>query len=354
MVDIIVIVADSDVERMTMHNEALSFLLLEQGRKTEALSITDHTGGGAVNTAIAFQRLGHKAQTLVKIGDDADGARLRDRLHEEHVDASSIVLTRELPTGRAVMVSSHNKDSTIFTQRGSNTLLVPEDLREAAFQGLDLVYITSLSNKSADCFPHIVRMAKDAGARVAVNPGIRQLTSRSDAFFETLSSLDYLSINRVEASALVPMLSARVTLGQDDRVPDQATPTLWRIGLEFGGFTMPLRIFFRAMRDLGIANTVVTDGGKGAYLSTPENVLFCSALDVPVQGTVGAGDSFSATLASGITSGLPPRDAIMRATVNASSVVQHIDAQAGLMTPAEMDATLARVEGEFEILEFDY
>ena len=116
---------------------------------------------------------------------------------------------------------------------------------------------------------------------------------------------------------------------------------------------MPMRTFFKAMRDLGIANTVVTDGGKGAYLSTPDKVLFCSALDVPVQGTVGAGDSFSATLASGIASGLPPRDAIMRATANASSVVQHIDAQAGLMTPAEMDATLARVEEDFEILEFD-
>ena len=35
MVYNIVLVADGDVERMTMHNDASSFLLMEQGRKIE-------------------------------------------------------------------------------------------------------------------------------------------------------------------------------------------------------------------------------------------------------------------------------------------------------------------------------
>ena len=47
MVDIIVLVASRSVERVNTHNATSSFLLLEQGRKIEAESITPHVGGYA-------------------------------------------------------------------------------------------------------------------------------------------------------------------------------------------------------------------------------------------------------------------------------------------------------------------
>ena len=39
-IDIIALIADDDVERMTMHNATSSFLLLEQGKKVDASSIS--------------------------------------------------------------------------------------------------------------------------------------------------------------------------------------------------------------------------------------------------------------------------------------------------------------------------
>jgi hypothetical protein len=47
-----VLVADRNVERMTMHN-ATSSLLLKLGGKTQAECISTHVGGGAVNAAVA-------------------------------------------------------------------------------------------------------------------------------------------------------------------------------------------------------------------------------------------------------------------------------------------------------------
>ena len=182
MVDIIVLVDSSDVERMTMTNATSSFLLLEQGRKIESESITTHIGGGAVNAAVSMIRLGLEATTLIKIGEDRYSGRILERLTEENVNQTAVLRTTDAPTGTAVMVSSHDRNATIFTQRGANTLLRPDDLNPAMFEGQDLVYVTNLSNQSADCFPLVVAAGANAGAYVAVNPGIRQLSSRTAAF----------------------------------------------------------------------------------------------------------------------------------------------------------------------------
>ena len=80
MIDIIVLVENRNVERMTMHNATSSFLLLEQGGKIQAESICTHVGGGAVNAAVAMARLGLEAAVLVKIGRDANGDKIIDRL----------------------------------------------------------------------------------------------------------------------------------------------------------------------------------------------------------------------------------------------------------------------------------
>jgi ribokinase len=88
-----------------------------------------------------------------------------------------------------VLVSSHERNAAVFTFRGANTLLEPGDLRDEAF-AVDLVYVSSLSNRSADCYPLIIEKAKASGALVAVNPGVRQLSARGGAFQDCLPQVD--------------------------------------------------------------------------------------------------------------------------------------------------------------------
>ena len=112
------------------------------------------------------------------------------------------------PTGASVLVSSHDRNAAIFTFRGANTLLEECDLRDEAF-AVDVVYVSSLSNESADTFPAIIEQAKAQGALVATNPRVRQLSSRGTAFQEALAHIDILAVNRSEADVLVPGLVAR-------------------------------------------------------------------------------------------------------------------------------------------------
>ena len=44
---------------------------------------------------------------------------------------------------------------------------------------------------------------------MATNPRVRQLSSRGNAFIESLTHIDILAVNRSEADVLVPALVAR-------------------------------------------------------------------------------------------------------------------------------------------------
>lgn len=351
MVDIIAIVACRDVERLTMHNATASYLLLEQGRKIESESISTHIGGGAVNAAVSMARQGVDVQALIKIGSDANGAQIIDRLVHENVDDSLAIRTTELPTGTAVMVSSHNRNATIFTQRGTNTLLRPSEVTPDMFVDCDLVYVTNLSNHSADCFPVVVEHGRNAGSFVAANPGIRQLTSRTATFLESLKDIDLLAINRVEAEALVPVIAALddVDSVKDDNMTDDHVPPLMRIGLAFGGFDLSLAEFFARLRQHGVENVVVTDGTDGAYLADGSGIHYCPSVRAEPKGTAGAGDAFTSTLCTQLAGHKGPDFALRAAAVNAAAVVEVVDTQSGLLSRASLEKKVEAMSSELPV-----
>lgn len=334
-VDIITVIADRDIERVTMTNVTASFLLLEEGRKIEAESITIHPGGGALNSAVCLARLGYATAPIVKLGTDLNAAKILETFDAEGLARDLVRQSESLDTGITVMVSSHDRNASIFTFRGANTLISREDVPEDAFLGAGLVHVSGLSNTSADQHGHVVGAARRAGAFVSNNPGIRQLTSRREAFFAALADIDLISINRVEAEALMPGLAARLPDEAAPHIPDDA-PELMRRGLDGSGFDMSLEGFCAAVGSMGPRYVAVTDGTRGAYLWARGALYFCPPLRVDVAGTAGAGDAFAATLAAALVHDEGPDRALAAATANAASVVGHIDTQTGLLTRTEL------------------
>jgi ribokinase len=342
MIDTIAIIDSDRVERMTMLNADASFLLLEEGRKTEAEVISTHPGGGAINAAVAMARLGVDAAVLAKLGTDARADAILARLAAEGVSSRWAIRDSRASTGASVLVSSHERNATVFTFRGANTLLEPDDLRDDAF-AVDLVYLANLSNQSADCFPAIVGRARAHGALVAANPGPRQLSARGQAFLENLAAIDILVLNRTEADLLVPILATRARDGGPPLAfaPGEKPPALAVRGLAAGGFEMGIAPYLRALARLGPRHVAVTDGAHGAFVGSAQELLYAPAMRSNVVGTTGAGDAFSATFAVYVALGRPPDEALRAATINAGSVVGHIDTQTGLMRRDELDRRLA-------------
>lgn len=338
MIDTIAIIDSARIERMTMTNADKDFLLIEEGRKVEALEVSTHVGGGAVNAAVSMARQGADVAALIKLGRDQRAETVFNHLMQEGVSTRWVVRDARAPTGAAVLLSSHDRNAAIFTFRGANTLLEVADLKPEAF-AVDLVYISALSNESADAFPEIVRRAKAANAWVATNPGVRQLASRGGALQDVLTSIDVLAINASEAGAMVPALVARVGEGRA-KLPFDAgasPPRLVERGFTSGTHDMTFASFFLAMRAQGPRYTVVTDGRHGAYVGTPEAIHFCPGLSAKVAGTAGAGDAFNSTFCMQLAQGTEPGAALQAAIVNAGSVVGFVDTQSGLLGAAELD-----------------
>lgn len=353
VVDSIAIIDSNSIEHIKMRNADASFLLLEEGRKTEAEAISTHPGGGAVNAAVCMSRLGIDVASAVKLGKDQRADFILAALEAEGVSTRWVTRDDRLPSGAAVLLSSHERNAAIFSFRGANTLLSMDDIKPDAL-AVDQVYISSLSNQSADCFPHLVRAAKEAGCKVASNPGIRQLTARGRAFLDTVGQLDALVLNRDEASALAPHFSA--VEGEGGPVLpmdyDDDMPHLVRRGLSSGGFQISLLRYFQCILKTGCGMAVVTDGGDGSFVATRERILHCPIKHTHVVGTTGAGDAFSATLVGLTGLGWPMEKALKAAAINSAAVVGYPDTQTGLMKLGDLEDAVAG-DTELHLHEWD-
>ncbi|WP_419901702.1 carbohydrate kinase family protein [Kiloniella sp.] len=350
-VDIIASVSDDEIERMTMHNATTNFLLLEEGKKVDADAVETHTGGGAINASVSMSLLGLDIACVVKLADDIEGQKVLNRLDERGIRRDWVITGAELATGCAVMVSSHVRNPTIFVARGANTLLSPDEIKPEMFEGVKLTYVTGLSGASADCFPKIVKLAKKAGSLVVANPGIRQLSSRAQSFWESLQFIDVLVVNEVEAGQLVPFIAAKSEIDVTRSCKyseDPALPELLRKGVGVSGTMMALKEFVITLGKLGPKKMLVTNGKEGAYLGTSEEILFCPAQKAEVMGTAGAGDAFASTFSTYIGMGKGAEEALKAASINSASVVSVMDTQSGLLNQEQLDTRIKSADwGKF-------
>ena len=245
----------------------------------------------------------------------------------------------ELAVGEQIAVSAHLDWCEECAARLADLQLIRGSLREALREPVALS-----DEEQIGLHTTIVSRAKAHKALVAANPRVRQLSSRAEAFRETLAHIDILAVNRSEADVLVPGLVAR--FGEGGRAlplePGETPPRLVARGLTGGGHEMSLAAFFNALRQAGPQYVVVTDGRNGAFLGTREAIHYCPAVLEPrVMGTAGAGDAFNTTFTASVALGHRPEDALRAAAVNSASVVRHADTQTGLLSHDELAAQVA-------------
>ena len=332
MIDIITVVKSESIEQISLSNAHQQYLLVEPGRKVEAESITRHIGGGALNTAVSFAKLGCQARPVVKTGNDVPRDHVVKHCGSHGLDTSSFIVDANGSTGSAVLIASHQQNAAIFTHRGANTKLITQDLEVLAPLEADIVHAAPLSGASAKMLPKISELAKEAGAFFSSNPGIRQITTMTNTVLSAVKNMNLISINEVEAAALIPGLSAL------DPKLDWGTPASGEPVLKSQGSKISLEKFCNALHNHGPENILVTFGGDGAFLHDGKKLHHQPIIPAKVAGTAGAGDAFVSTLAWGLKSGHGPTQSLLQAAHNASSVVSHVNTTDGLLTRDELFA----------------
>lgn len=289
------------------------------GAKISVDEIFYASGGGAMNAAVTFARFGHRTTVLTCIGQDRVGDDIISELERERIDTHLIQRHQKEKTATSVILLSGTGHRAILTYRGATRqLAIPSGLPKT-----DWVYLTSLGD-DRNAFHHVFAHAKKNGASVAWNPGNAELERGMENLAPFLQQTSVLILNREEAAALTG-LPAR----QLDRLINSLT--------------------LHVTRSTSHA-LIITDGGRGAYVATQNRLWFAPPLKARRVNTTGAGDAFGSAFVAAIASGAPPNEAMRAAMLNATGVVTHMGAKAGILAHAPSAEETRRVTIEEKVL----
>jgi len=264
------------------------------------------TGGGATNTAVGFERLGLQTGCVCCVGKDDWGLFVRKELKKEGVSLSYVQQATEHTSYSTILVSKEGGRSALIYRGASNKL----SWQKVAWKKLkaNWFYVSSLGGDLA-MLTKIVRIAKEKGIKIALNPGSKEIKSgkRLRAF---LPRIELLLLNRQEAAKLT--------------------------GHEFKNKEGILK----DLRNLGANIVVMTEGKKGATVVKDKKIIYLAARKVKTVEETGAGDGFGCGMAAGLIKGLSVEKCLKWGLANGASVVKHFGPKRGLLFEPEMKKLL--------------
>ncbi|MEK7217918.1 MAG: carbohydrate kinase family protein [Patescibacteria group bacterium] len=286
------------------------------GAKIGVEQIIETCGGGASNTAVGLGRLGCAAAFCGVVGNDQWGERMLRNLQENGVDVSPATVVEGENSSSSIILSVGSGERIILYNAGSNIHLHDVTFDKAKAQEQDWIYLTHLQKLSSQILDDLAALT-EGNDRIGItwNPGGTQVKAGWDAadIRPLLARTDILLLNREEALGFTHSASV-----------DEALKTLLGAG----------------------AKTVcVTDGREGATATDGTQVFHCPPLeDAEAVDTTGAGDAFGTGLTWALLTGLDLSTALRAGTINATSVLGSIGAQAGLLTNTEMTKRLSSLD----------
>lgn len=261
-------------------------------------------GGKGANQAAGAARCGAVVEFVARVGDDADGAFVRQQLAAAGVGLSGVT-DGPRATGSAIIMLTPDGENSIVVSPGANAELHVDRIEQQRGTWHTARVLVLSLEIPLETVAHVAREAAATGARIVVNAA-----PAAPLDGETLRLCDPLIVNEHEA---------RVLSGGDDSAPQLA----------------------QALLALGARSVVVTLGARGALVAEASTLTHIPAFAVPVVDTTGAGDVFVGAVACELARGASLIAATEFASAAAALAVQRIGAQASYADRAEIEAFMS-------------
>jgi ribokinase len=229
-------------------------------------------------------------------------------MQKEKVNTSSATIVEKETSSFSIILSLPSGERTILYTPGVNEHLHDTTFDVEAISRADVVYLNHLCDTSCMIENDIIKaIIACPDVFLTWNPGGCQIAAGINApdKKDLLKITDLLLLNKEEA-------------------------------LEFSQ-TSSIEQALKVLSSTGAKCVCITDGKHGTIATDGVKTYSCPILEnVSVVDTTGAGDAFGTAAAWALARGESLPIALQAGTLNAASVVEHIGAQAGLLTEHQM------------------
>lgn len=315
--------------QLSQLGSAESYLIFPEGRKVDVTHLRRSLGGGAINTAVSFKRLGFSVSSFFKIGTDEAANFIEQSLRELQIDVSAISRTCHTGTGTSFILPTQSGNRVCLAYRGANITLTEQELPWDTIQDYPYLYISSLNGPAANLLPIIAQKAKQHNSFIITNPGSTQLSEHIASLVQALPYIDIIIVNKHEAHLLYQSLKLHLTTQQQ---PPES------IILSAGNNNFSINHLFRELIARGPRMVVITNGAEGAYATDGHYIYFHPVLPTTVISTLGAGDAFASAFSAAIIHEHSLLYALQAGMLNSASVLQYANTQNGLLSEKALSA----------------
>jgi ribokinase len=253
-------------------------------------------GGKGANQAVAAARLMGDVTFVAKIGNDVFGSEAENLFSRENIDTRYLIRDEKNPSGVALITVDENGENSIVVASGSNGTLAAYDISEDVFKtDKDDIFLMQLEIP-VGTVEYVAQKAAGNGNRVILNPAPARHLSN-----DLLSSLYMIIPNETEVEILTGIKVI------DAESAEKAAKKLY---------------------SKGVKNVVITMGGTGAFLFTPNLSKMISVVPVKAVDTTAAGDVFCGALGVALSEGKSTEEAVVFAHKAAGISVTRMGAQA--------------------------
>lgn len=241
-------------------------------------------GGAPLNVALRMKSLGVQSKIISKVGLDEEGSEIFDYLKSKEMDVSFIQKSKEYKTGVVhVMINEKGNASYDIAYPSAWDKIEQNDELKAVVSSSDVFIFGSLICRDEVSRSTLFSMIKQANYTV-FDVNLRQPYYIKENLIDLMKASDFIKLNDEELLELSQML---------------ASP--------FHSFEQNIRFIASQM---GASQICVTKGAFGAVLFYNDKFYYNSGYFIKVADTVGAGDSFLASLVTKLLRGDLPQKAL--------------------------------------------
>ncbi|MCD4705406.1 carbohydrate kinase family protein [bacterium] len=314
--DIMYYTDDAEIIKNKTNITKQKLIAFEFGAKIISKNVHLTFGGGGMNTAINFSKLGLKTATFLNLGQDWIGDLISKELNKYKISNKYISRSNEYNGFSFIINHNQTNEHAIFGHRGANDKL-KTDSQKISNLNTKWIYIASLSGNDHLVKQNIKNIFQKKNTKIAWNPGNSQLKFGFKFFKKYLPRTTLFNINKDEAIELV---------------------------LSSGMKTTNLNKLIKTIYSWGPKIVAITDGNKGAYIFDGQEIYFQKATNNKALNTTGAGDAFGSSLVAGLIiynnrAELDKNNlekALRLAIIQSGAVVKKIGAQIGLLNKKEL------------------